>query len=578
MDFTISRPLVALAVVLLAGCGGGGGDGGGGKGGGPPTPATVTVSGTITFDFVPAVAGIGLDYLNTHPVPARGVTVQLLAGTNVLASTTTDAAGAYSFTAASNLDVSLRARAELLRVGTPSWTFTVVDNANDDALYALDGGAFNTGSANSTRDLRAASGWDGSRYGGARSAAPFAILDVVYDAVQLVLGAAPTLNFPALELHWSTSNVPSFGSNGIPDLDTGELGTSFFRRGIGIYLLGAEDSDTDEYDRHVIAHEWAHYFEAEFSRSDSIGGPHTRHDQLDFRVAFGEGWGNALSAMVTGQSVYRDSFGPSQARTFGFDVEGPLSAAQGNHNPGWYSEESIQEILFDLFDSHVDLIRDTLVADNVALGFAPLYAVLTGPQRVTGALTSVFPFIDALRAQHPADAPLIDDLVKAQNITLITDAYGSAETNFGNPTSADLQSVYDTLTVNNPTPVRVCSLDDYRSAFTGSTNKLGSRRFLRFTATSAGPHAVTARAVAPLNAPADPDMILHRADALTISSGPPSDTCSASAPQDCVETFSPTLSAGDYVLEVYEWTNTNAATDEYPPIGRTCFDVSVTQP
>jgi hypothetical protein len=282
--------------------------------------------------------------------------------------------------------------------------------------------------------------------------------------------------------------------------------------------------------------------------------------------------------MATGQSVYRDSFGPGQSHAFSFDVEGPLSAAQGNRNAGWYSEESIQEILFDLFDSHVDLVRDTLVADNVALGFAPLYAVLTGPQKATSALTSVFPFIDALRAQRPADAPLIDAIVTAQNITQVADPYGSTETHFGNPASADLRDVYVALAVGNPTPARVCSLDDYRSTFTGSTNKLGSRRLLRFTVANAGPHTISAHAVAPLNAAADPDMVLHRANALTIANGPPSDSCSASSPEDCVETFAPTLSAGDYVLEVFEWTNTNAATEEYPPIGRTCFDVSVTAP
>src|SRR5690606_9356664 len=104
-----------------------------------------------------------------------------------------------------------------------------------------------------------------------------------------------------------------------------------------IYLLGAEGKDTDEYDRHVIAHEWGHYFEHNFSRSDSIGGPHTRHDQLDMRVAFGEGFGNALSAMITGSSVYRDVVGPNQAHSFQFDVEGPLPF-DGNDNPGWYSE------------------------------------------------------------------------------------------------------------------------------------------------------------------------------------------------------------------------------------------------
>jgi len=584
MHFTLNRPFLALAVVVLAGCGGGEGevdaDSGGvpQAAGEPSVPATVTISGTVMFDLVPVVAGLGLDYAGTQPKPARGVTVQLLSGANVLASTTTDSLGAYSFTAALNLDVTLRVRAEMLRVGSPSWTFTVVDNVSNDALYALDGTPFNTGTANTTRDLRAASGWDGSSYANARAAAPFAILDTVYDAVQLVLGASPTLSFPPLELHWSASNIPSFGASGFPDLATGEIGTSFFRRGAGIYLLGAENSDTDEYDRHVIAHEWGHYLESDFSRSDSIGGPHTRHDQLDLRVAFGEGWGNAFSAMVTGQSVYRDAFGPGQSRTFSFDVEGPLSTAQGNQNPGWYSEESIQEVLYDLFDSHVDLMGSTLVADNVALGFAPLFEVLTGPQKATSALTSVFSFVDALRTARPAEAPLIDEIVAAQHITQVADAYGGTETHFGNPATADLQHVYSDLGVNDPTPVRVCSLDDYRSAFTGSTNKLGSRRFVRFTATSPGSHTITARAVAPLNGAADPDMILHRADALAISNGPPSVTCAAGAPQDCFETFSLVLGAGNYVLEVYEWTNTNAATDDYPPLGRTCFDVAVTQP
>ena len=53
--------------------------------------------------------------------------------------------------------------------------------------------------------------------------------------------------------------------------------------------------------------------------------------------------------------------------------------------------------------------------------------------------------------------------------------------------------------------------------------------------------------------------------------------CTVGTPAACVETFSPTLQVGDYVLEVYEWTNTNATDDEYPPIGRTCFDVTVTR-
>src|SRR5690606_26346255 len=169
--------------------------------------------------------------------------------------------------------------------------------------------SFNTGSADSVRDLHAPSGWGGSSYTGPRAAAPFAILDVIYDAVQLVLAAAPEVEFPPLAIHWSPANVPSFGSDGAPDIDSGQIGSSFFVPSLGIYLLGAENQDTDEYDRHVIAHEWGHYFEHSFSRSDSIGGPHTRGDHLDMRVAFGEGFGNALAAMITGDSIYRDVVG-----------------------------------------------------------------------------------------------------------------------------------------------------------------------------------------------------------------------------------------------------------------------------
>ncbi|HLF11605.1 MAG TPA: hypothetical protein VJA26_10340, partial [Gammaproteobacteria bacterium] len=364
-----------------------------------------------------------------------------------------------------------------------------------------------------------------------------------------------------------------------PDPVTGDLGTSFFAPGIGIFLVGAENVDTDEYDRHVIIHEWGHYFEHTFSRSDSIGGPHTRGDQLDFRVAFGEGWGNALSAMVTGQSVYRDVSGPQQSQGFGFDVEGPLP---GNPNPnqGWYSEESIQEILYDLFDnSTLDAAQDGL-----SLGFGPIHSVLTNHQRTSVGLTSIFPFISALKANQPAEVPFIDNLVNGQSIGTIAigDDYGTAETNHGDPPSSDLTSVYSTLTVNSGTAVNVCSLDVYTSSFTDSKNKLGSRRFLKFTANAAGSHTITATATAPINAAADPDMVLHQRGRIAQSSDAPDPVlCTQATPPGCRESFSPALTPGDYVLEVFEWTNTNSHDDpdaDFRPIGRTCFDVEVTQP
>lgn len=565
----VRLPVCASLLALLAGCGGGSGNA-------APAPSGVAVTGKVTFDRVPVVAGQGLSYAATTAEPARGVTVELLKGGTVVASTTTDGAGNYSFrNVEANTDVSLRVRAEMLRVGTPSYSFRVVDNVNGDALYTLAGAAFNTGGADVTRNLHAASGWTGSAYTAPRSAAPFAILDVAYDAVQLVLTAAPDTAFPPLRFLWSTANVPVAGPA------PGEIGSTRFVPQVGILLVGAADQDTDEYDRHVIAHELGHYLEHSFSRSDSLGGPHALTDQLDMRVAFGEAWGSAFAAMATGDRVYVDSHSAGQARAFSFDLE--QSPSRVNPNPGWFNEESLQALLFDLYDNARDVPPGSLIVDEVALGFPALWTALVNEQRTTSALTSVFPFVHALKLANPGDESLIDSLTSSQRIAAVTDAYGTGQTNFGFPTkrtalevAADFNTIYDALTVG-ATLENVCSLDDYESSATGGENKLASRRFVRFTVTNPGVHTITARARAPINAPADPDLVLHFGGETQVSEGESS--CSVSTPASCVETFSPTLAAGDYVLEVYEWTNTNPIDDpDYPPIGRTCFDVSVRRP
>ena len=562
---------VALAI-WLHGCGGGGGNAAPNPP--APVPATVVLQGAVTFDLVPAVAGRGLDYTQTVEHPARGVTVEVVSAGTVLASTATDHVGHYSFTVASNTDVSLRVRAEMVRLGSPSWDFRVVDNVNSNALYALAGAVFTTGTADSTRDLHAASGWTGSGYTATRSAAPFAILDVVYDSVQVVLGTVPTIAFPPLQMRWSTGNMPVSGAG------PGDIGSSRFIPGVGIELVGAAEQDTDEYDRHVIAHEWGHYLEDAFSRSDNIGGAHSITDQVDMRVAFSEGWASAFSAIATHDSVYVDTFGAGQAHNFSFDLE--QSPNRHNPNPGWFNEEAVQSLLYDLYDNGRDVAPGTLTLDDLALGFGPLFDVMMNQQRHTVALPSIFSLLDALKRARVADAPLIDQLTTAQGMRPVVDEYGATETNYGVPTkrtpqevAADFHSVYDTVMVNGPA-VNVCSLDDYTSAATGAGNKLASRRFVRFAVTTPGPHVVTARAVAPLLGAADPDLKLHAPDGSVLpSTGPPQ--CTVVTPEACVESFTPTLAAGEYVLEVYEWSNTNDTTDQFPPIGRTCFDVTVTR-
>src|SRR5690606_9255334 len=228
-------------------------------------------------------------------------------------------------------------------------------------------------------NLHASSGWSGTRYTGTRVTAPFAIVDTAYSVKQLVLGAEPAAEFPALNLYWSPDNRPSIS---FCPAD-GNIGTSIYlsdptgqavdncgrRLAEGIYILGDYangNGDTDEFDAHVIAHEFGHYFEDRFSRSDSIGGEHRLSDRLDLRVAFGEGWGNAFGAMSLNDPKYRDSSGGIR-QDGGFNLEtGGLGEPQG-----WFSESSVGKILWDIFDTTNES------GDTLTLGFAPIYNVMT---------------------------------------------------------------------------------------------------------------------------------------------------------------------------------------------------------
>lgn len=469
-----SAASIVSAAVLLAACGGGGGGGGGG-----PPPASVTISGRITFDRIPfdATAGNGLNPGAIVESPARQVTVQAIdsGNSNVLATATTDGNGNYSVSVPSNRNLFIRARAEMVKNdAAPTWTFAVRNNANSDALYALDGAAASSGTANSTRNLRAPTGFGTTSYTGERAAAPFAILDTVFRAKELVLTATPTAAFPALNLYWSEDNRPTAGRFCPNDGDIGTSSYIVFTGGEqddctppatnpdGIYILGDFNAgDTDEFDESVIAHEFGHYIEDRFGRSDSIGGEHGGSASLlDLRVAFGEGWGNAFSSMVRNDPIYRDSSSGISA-DFQIDLE-----SDDPQNEGWYSEASVQEILWDLFDPAND--------DALALGFAPIFSVMTGAQVQTDAVTSIFSFLAALRAANPGVATQITALANAENIHGTTD-FGAGETNDAGdpPVLADL---FRPIALNAP-PITVCS----RSPF-GNTdaNKLGNRVLLRF--------------------------------------------------------------------------------------------------
>lgn len=477
---------------------------------------TVTVAGDVTFTSVPNGTNGGLDFDSARKKPVRGArVVALKSGTStVLATTTTTSAGRYSMQVPVSTKIVVRVYAQMVKnSGTNGrWDVTVRDNTRSGALYSMQSPAFTTGSSTIEKDLNAASGWGGSSYTKTRVAAPFAVLDTVYNTIAKVRSAAPTTVFPALKVFWSVNNRPSGG-----DPNAGDIGTTFYTPSSrSIYVLGQADVDTDEFDSTVIAHEWGHYYQDSFSRDDSLGGAHSEGDLLDRSVAFSEGWGNAWSGIALNRAVYADSNGFGQSEGFTFNL-----GAKAASNAGWFNETSIQYVLWSL---------------NRQVGFAPIHKAMTGRLKRTPAITSIHAFADALGAASSSSADELRTLLASQKIaTSTSDPFGGGETNKGGVTLA--LPLYRSGTPSSP-PTNACTTNA-AATFSGDNNKLGGTAYVRIRNISAGTHTFTVTGPSG----ADPDLALYQGRRLKSSDDTGrSETMSVSG-----------ITAGDVVLSINDY-------------------------
>lgn len=520
-----------------------------------PPSGDVNVTGVITFDRVPFnTATNGLNYNAISQDPARGITVEAInaAGT-VLQSDVTDVAGAYEFTIAPNTDMRVRAKAEMVQTTGAQWDVQVVDNTSSGALYSIAGSLLNVGTLDTARNLNAGSGWGGNSYIGTRAAAPFAILNPIYDALKKFEAIDSAVVFPAVDFNWSVNNRPTTRTTPI-DYQSGAIRTSSYVKNSAfpdgaIFILGDDNSDTDEYDDHVVVHEWGHYFEDKLSRSDSLGGLHSRGERLDPRVALGEGFGNALSGMITDDPFYRDSLGVMQSSGFEIDVE-----RNDNSPEGWFNEGSVQSILYDIYDSVDD------GADSLSLGLGPIYGALTSDNYKTQPLfTTIFSVMDEIKNLESGSAAGINALSAGQSISG-TGQDGAGETNNGG-TATELP-VYKTALVNGAA-VRVCSSGS-AAPETNPTlyNKLGNRDYVKFNVSLAGVHTLRMVRVSGASS-RDPDFVIFKNSAVV--------AIAESAPSDS-EVISLNLTPGEHVVDTYDLLN--VALGGTP--GQACYNFNVT--
>ena len=238
--------------------------------------------------------------------------------------------------------------------------------------------------------------------------------------------------------------------------------------------------------------------------------------------------------------VARDSFVDGTIQRSGsFNVEtNPPTSAAGAPNGDygcWCSESSVWSILWDVYDN----VADT--NDTVALGFTPIWNVLASSQRNTPAFTTIFSFITALKAQNSGSATAINTLVAAQNIDATSiDIYGTSETHSPTlvPATAALP-VYKLATVGAPGVV-VRTSDD-----AGRHNKLGDRRFVRFTLSTTKNLTITASSSNP-NTP-DTDFRVYRNGVfVTSATSPPAPTEQATLSN---------AQPGEYLIDLFDCAN-----------------------
>ena len=455
----------------------------------PTTSEAARISGRLSFDRVPFTRTGALDYRAIRQEPIRGVWVDAVdARGAVLARTRSDADGRYRLDVAANTEVRIRISAHMQRTaaGGPRWDVKVTDNTNGNALHVAQSDLASSGTGASTRNLNAPSGWVAAsgRYANTRVAGPFAILSFTYEALQAFAAVDPAMNLPALEYRWSPRNRSASPEN----LADGAIGTSFYDPAERlIYLLGQENEDTDEYDRSVVMHEFAHHFQSAMSRDDSVGGQWDGQSRLDMRLALSEGFGDTLDAMITNDPRYRDTFGPGQSRARVRNMEtNPVNPAGDANRTGWYHSRSVAAILYDLYDG-----TDTADNDPLSLGLAPIYNALTGDGfKNNRYYTSIYNFAHQLLAQAPnrtATESGLDALLRRHNIFGRGDN-GAGETNRGGlPATARVLPVYKSIGAGDA-PITLCSVDD-----AGAYNRLGNRAFVEVSFTENGAHTLTMR-------------------------------------------------------------------------------------
>ena len=346
----------------------------------------VQFSGSARFERRLATP-MGLGDTDPDLLPIRYAEIQILSGESVIQCSETDGNGNFLVNVPSgNQPLTVRV---LSRAQNQYLNASVLNNPTDSVPFSIEA----TATPDATKDIGTiVAPAKGNLQGGA-----FNILDQVLRANDFLRaqtqgcstlnsGCSPFSVAPKAQIFWTPGVNPGtyFGISG---------GISFFVSDYNqLFILGGIDgdvnnSDTDHFDNIVILHEYGHFLEHQYSKSDSPGGSHDANSIIDPRLAWSEGWANFFALAVSGETEYRDTYGNSDGVTgyfFKTDLERhpPTRDIPGRAGEGNFREFSISRALWDLIDPHPISKKGANEGanDQVTGPFSELWATLTSPQ------------------------------------------------------------------------------------------------------------------------------------------------------------------------------------------------------
>jgi hypothetical protein len=210
---------------------------------------------------------------------------------------------------------------------------------------------------------------------------------------------------------------------------------------------------------------------ARFSRDDSGGGPHAIGDMLDPRVAWSEGWANFFSSAVRGTPILLDSKGPGFSG-IRHDIE---ENVPGNDRPGYWSEASVQSLLWDLFDE----ISDN--GDSVQFPMAAIWKAFTDLRNARFVYLPYF--LENFLSRNPGVSDALRTMVVLRSIDFQPDVRPSVVNPFPRPIAVGETTL----------PAQVDSLTSMRTNLANSAHfyafstPMGGQTFIRLEIVGLGP-------------------------------------------------------------------------------------------